>query len=272
MSKLIKKVFSVVKDSITKPLQFVKKHWKAIALVAAVVFTAGAASVVAAGGTWGSAVSSLGAVGSTFSAGASALTGGMIGTSASSAVGAGTFGTTAQATAQMASMQGGLAAEGVTTAGGSAAQAATASQAAQATALASNSGAVGSTIGNAVHGVLSVGGGTAGAATTTGGAVVDAGMSVGKAMLIGTGVQAAGALYQGKEQADAEKKARNNAFYYGMNGKGEYADGFDPNGASTSYQPTYQSYQQPAQDPNTVLMPRAGLLARAAYQPNRNNI
>ena len=43
MSKMLKKVFKKVKKVVKKVTKFVKKYWKEIILVAAVVFTAGAA-------------------------------------------------------------------------------------------------------------------------------------------------------------------------------------------------------------------------------------
>ena len=43
MSKVVKKVFKPVKKAVKSVGKFVKKHWKKIAIAAAVVFTAGAA-------------------------------------------------------------------------------------------------------------------------------------------------------------------------------------------------------------------------------------
>lgn len=253
MSKLVKKVFKAVKSVASGVKTFVKKHWKKIAVAALVVFTAGAASVVAAGGTWGGALSS---VGSTFSAGASALTGGAIGTSAASTVGANAAAASLAAGegAAMAGIQGGLATEAAT--------AATASAGGVAGAVNGAATSVGGLIGKAA------GVSAAPAATTAATAVPAAGMSVGKAMLIGTGVQAAGALYQGYEQKKAEEKAKkeqDDASYYGMNGKGEYTPGFSANGVSPSLQSAY--YPQITQDPNQAKRPT--LLNRAVLQSNR---
>lgn len=264
MSKLIKKVFKAVKKVASGVKTFVKKHWKKIAVAALVVFTAGAASVVAAGGTWGGALTS---VGSTFSAGASALTGGAIGTSAATA--AGNAATAASLAAgegtAMAGIQGGLATEAAT--------AATASAGGVAGAINGAATSVGSLVGKAA-GAVGAGGTTAApaatAGTTAGTTAAAGGMGVGKAMLIGTGVQAAGALYNGYEQKKAEeeaKKEQENASYYGMNGKGEYAGGFSADGVDRNLQPAYQNYQP--QNPNAQLNPRPTLLNRAAYQPIR---
>jgi hypothetical protein len=111
---------------------------------------------------------------------------------------------------------------------------------------------------------------TGGVVSTVGGGAPAAGMSVGKAMLIGTGVQAAGALYQGYEQKKAEeaaKKEQDDAYYYGMNGKGQYAQGFSANGVSPNLQ---SNYYPPIQRQDAQLIaPRQTLLNRAAYQPIR---
>jgi hypothetical protein len=288
MSKLVKKIFKDAKHRLDKTKHFVKKHWKKIAIAALVVFTAGAAAVVAAGGTWGGAIAS---VGSTFSAGASALTGGVIGTSAVTAAGS-----TASATALAA--------------GATAAEAAAAGVAATSTAAASTAAATGvsgaisgaaTSVGNvvggglkavgiqgnaAVNGVNAAGNAATQAATQnasreaakqalikSGQAVTEkaitqtiaqGGMSMGKAMLVGTGVQAAGALYQGYEQKKAEEQAKEeqeNASYYGMNGKGQYVPGFGPSTPTAYASPAYQSGASRAYTPN-----RPTLLNRAAYQ------
>lgn len=89
MSGLIKGVGHAIKSVVKGVTHFVKKYWVAIAIAAAIVFTAGIASVGV--GAWTSAMSAgassgfggfMGAVGSTFSAGAATLTGGMIGSTA----------------------------------------------------------------------------------------------------------------------------------------------------------------------------------------------
>lgn len=259
MSKLIKKVFKAVKKVASGVGKFVKKHWKKIAVAALVVFTAGAASVVAAGGTWGGALTS---VGSTFSAGASALSGGLVGTSASSAMGANAAAASLAAGegAAMAGVQGGLATEAAT--------AATASAGGAAGAINGVATGAGSLISKAA-GAVGIGAPAGATAGTVAAAAPAAGMSVGKAMLIGTGIQAAGALYQGYEQKKAEeeaKKEQEDASYYGMNGKGQYTPGFSANGVSPSLQPNH--YPQVAQDPNQLQRPT--LLNRAAYQPIRS--
>lgn len=256
MSKLVKKAFKAVKKVASGVKKFVKKYWKAIAIAALVVFTAGAASVVAAGGTWGGALTS---VGSTFSAGASALTGGAIGTSAATAAGA-------------------SASSAAVTAGATAAEAAATGAAATtaATSTAASAGGMAGAINGAATSVGSVVGkglGVAGAsAPATAAAAPAAGMTVGKAMLIGSGVQAAGALYQGYEQKKAEREAAedaDNASYYGMNGKGEYIPGFQPSGAAQSLQPSHAPYNPQTQDPSVGAVTRKPLLNRATYHQNR---
>lgn len=276
MSKLVKKVFKAVKNVASGVKTFVKKHWKKIAVAALVVFTAGAASVVAAGGTWGGALAS---AGSTFSAGASALTGGVIGTSAvsSSALGTGVAAAnTAAATGVSGAINGVATSVGNVVGGGLKAIGIQGNAAAGGVNAASNAAALNGgvlqgtpTLVNTAAGITETVGGVT---TTVGGAVAPtvapAGIGIGKAMLIGTGVQAAGALYQGYEQKKAEEKARkeqDDASYYGMNGKGEYTPGFSVNGVSPSLQSTY--YPQVTQDPNQLQRPT--LLNRAAYQPNR---
>lgn len=83
--KAIKGVANAVKGVVKGVTHFVQKHWKAIVIAAAIVFTAGIATVGvagfssamgAAGGGFGGFMS---AAGSTFAAGASTLTGGAIG-------------------------------------------------------------------------------------------------------------------------------------------------------------------------------------------------
>ncbi len=278
MSKLVKKVFKAVKNVAFGAKTFVKKHWKKIAVAALVVFTAGAAAVVAAGGTWGGALAS---AGSTFSAGASALTGGVIGTSAvsSSALGTGVAAAnTAAATGVSGAINGVATSVGNVVGGGLKAIGIQGNAAAGGVNAASNAAALNGgvlqgtpTLVNTAAGITETVGGVT---TTVGGAVAPtvapAGIGIGKAMLIGTGVQAAGALYQGYEQKKAEeeaKKEQENASYYGMNGKGQYAGGFSADGVDPNLQPAYQNYQP--QNPNAQLNPRPTLLNRAAYQPIR---
>ena len=269
MSKLIKKVFKAVKKVASGVTKFVKKYWKQIAIAALVVFTAGAASVVAAGGTWGGALTS---VGSTFSAGASALTGGAIGTSAATTMGA---------NAGAASLAAGASVE-VAAAQGIAAQAAATSTAASAGGVAGGISSAASSVGGLVgKGLSAVGvGGTTTAGTTaaTGaaagtGAATAAGTTVGEAMLLGTKIQAAGALYNGYEQKKAEerfRKEKENEYFYGMNGKGEYADGFGSEDTPQALSPTYQRFQSDQQpNQNLQMYPGRTLLNRAAYTPVR---
>lgn len=273
MSKLIKKVFKAVKKVASGVGKFVKKYWKQIAIAALVVFTAGAASVVAAGGTWGGALTS---VGSTFSAGASALTGGVVGTSAvsSSALGTGVAAAnTAAAGGVSGAINGAATSVGNVVGGGLKAIGIQGNAAAGGVNAASNAAALNGGVLQGTPTLVDTGAGmteTIGGVTTKiGGAVTPAatpaaGMSVGKAMLIGTGVQAAGALYQGHEQKKAEeqaKKDQEDAYFYGMNSKGQYAAGFDPSAPSSYSPPAYQSGAARAYTPNPPT-----LLNRAAYQ------
>lgn len=239
MSKAVKKIFKGIKDRFKKSVNFIKKNWKKIVVVAAVVFTAGAALGFIGMGAGGGLVFGAGAgVGGLtgVSTAYAALGNTIVGAFGGSAVFGGT--TTAQSAGVMGMGTGGMStASGIVVSPG-----ATASTTGGSLATGMANGGAGVTVGGAggttgsvtTADTMVLGNGAPATTTVTGelAGAASGGMTAGEAMMAAQGINAAGSAISAREDKKDAKKAEReylkNSYFFGVNGLGERMEGVDP--------------------------------------------